>query len=215
MPFDSSPLTSETLLGRLSLGHGDQAAWDRFVQQYGPMMYAWCRQWQLQEADAEDVTQEVLLCLARKLRNFAYDPSRSFRGWLRTLTEHACSDFFAEQTRRVRASGDTGVLDVLKSAPARADLLARLDEQFDQEIMSEAVARVRLRVDPQTWEAFRLTANEGLSGDAVAERLGMRLTAVFKAKSRVLQFLRDEVARLEQGTAPVGAALPPCLGASL
>jgi RNA polymerase sigma-70 factor (ECF subfamily) len=68
--------------------------------------------------------------------------------------------------------------------------------------MGEALARVRLRVDPHTWEAFHLTATEGLAGDAVAARLGMRLTAVFKAKSRVLQFLRDEVARLEHGVVP-------------
>ena len=143
----------------------DQAAWDRFVEHYGPKIYGWCRQWHLQEADAEDVTQNVLLCLARKLRTFAYDPSRSFRGSLRTLTEHACSDFFAERPGE-RASGDSAVLEVLKSAPARADLLARLEEQFDQELMGEALARVRLRVKPQTWEAFRLTATEGLSGDA-------------------------------------------------
>jgi RNA polymerase sigma factor (sigma-70 family) len=202
MRFDPSLLTSESLLGRLRQGPDDQAAWDRFVECYGPKIYGWCRQWHLQEADAEDVTQEVLLCLARKLRTFDYDPSRSFRGWLRTLTEHACSDFFAERGRQDRGSGDTAVLEILKSAPSRADLLARLEEQFDQELMGEALARVRLRVEPQTWEAFRLTATEGLAGDAAAARLGMRLTTVFKAKSRVLRLLRDEVARLEQGGIP-------------
>jgi RNA polymerase sigma-70 factor (ECF subfamily) len=202
MRFDPASLTSETLLGRLCQGPDDQVAWNRFVERYGPKIYGWCRQWRLQEADAEDVTQNVLLCLARKLRKFAYDPSRSFRGWLRTLTEHACSDFVAERGRVDRASGDTAVLEVLKSAPARADLLARLEDQFDQELMGEALARVRLRVEPQTWEAFRLTATEGLSGDEAAAQLGMRLTAVFKAKSRVLQLLRDEVARLEQDASP-------------
>jgi RNA polymerase sigma-70 factor (ECF subfamily) len=202
MRFDPASLTSETLLGRLCQSSYDQSAWDRFVERYGPKIYGWCRQWRLQEADAEDVTQNVLLCLARKLRTFSYDPSRSFRGWLRTLTDHACSDFFADPRRFDRASGDTAVLEVLKSAPARAELLARLEEEFDQELMGEALARVRLRVEPQTWEAFRLTATEGLSGEAAAAQLGMRLTAVFKAKSRVLQLLRDEVARLEQGDSP-------------
>jgi RNA polymerase sigma-70 factor (ECF subfamily) len=198
MRFDPASLTSETLLGRLRESPDDQGAWDRFVECYGPKIYGWCRQWRLQEADAEDVTQNVLLCLARKLRTFAYDPSRSFRGWLRTLTEHACSDFFAERQRVVHASGDSEVLEMLNSAPARADLLARLEEEFDQELMGEALARVRLRVEPQTWEAFRLMATEGLSGEDAARRLGMRLTAAFKAKSRVLRLVRDEVARLEQ-----------------
>jgi RNA polymerase sigma-70 factor (ECF subfamily) len=202
MRFDPGSLTSESLLGRLSQSPDDRTAWDRFVERYGPKIYGWCRQWRLQEADAEDVTQNVLLSLARKLRTFAYDPSRSFRGWLHTLTEHACNDFFAERARLDRGSGDTAVLEVLKGAPARADLLAQLEDQFDQELMGEALARVRLRVEPQTWEAFRLTATEGLSGDAASAQLGMRLTAVFKAKSRVLQFLRDEVARLERGNIP-------------
>jgi RNA polymerase sigma-70 factor (ECF subfamily) len=202
MRFDPASLTSATLLGRLRQSPDDQAAWDWFVEHYGPKIYGWCRQWRLQEADAEDVTQNVLLGLARKLRTFSYDPSLSFRGWLRTLTERACSDFLADRGRLDRASGDTAVLEVLKSAPARADLLARLADQFDQELMGEALARVRLRVEPQTWEAFRLTATEGLPGDAAAAQLGMRLTAVFKAKSRVLQLVREEVARLEQGGIP-------------
>src|SRR5262249_35484265 len=131
MRFDSASLTSETLLGRLRESPGDQAAWDRFVERYGPKIYGWCRQWRLQEADAEDVTQNVLLCLTRKLRSFAYDPSRSFRGWLRTLTEHACSDFFAERGRRDRGSGDTAAVGGRKSAPGRAGLMAQLGGPID------------------------------------------------------------------------------------
>jgi RNA polymerase sigma-70 factor (ECF subfamily) len=204
MRFDPASLTSETLLGLLRNSPGDQAAWNQFVERYGPKIYGWCRQWRLQEADAEDVTQNVLLRLARKLRTFAYDPKSSFRGWLRTLTEHACSDFLADARRPDFASGDTKIFEVLKSAEARTDLLSRLEEQFDQELMAEAQARVRLRVAPQTWQAFQLTAIEGSSGDEAAQRLNMRLTAVFKAKSRVLQLIREEIARLEPTDASPG-----------
>ena len=118
MRFDPASLTSETLLGLLRNSPGDQAAWNQFVERYGPKIFGWCRQWRLQEADAEDVTQNVLLRLARKLRTFAYDPKSSFRGWLRTLTEHACSDFLADAKRPELASGDTKVFEVLKSAEA-------------------------------------------------------------------------------------------------
>jgi RNA polymerase sigma-70 factor (ECF subfamily) len=209
MPSDAGSLTSETLLGQLRRSPDDAAAWDRFVERYGPKIYAWCRQWRLQEADAEDVTQNVLLRLACRLRTFAYDPSRSFRGWLRTVTAHACSDFFTDWARPDRASGDSRELDVLKSAPARADLLARLEEQFDRELMDEALARVRLRVEPRTWEAFRLASAEGLSGADTAARLGMRLTAVFKAKSRILQLVRAEVARLDPDADPAKYTCEP------
>jgi RNA polymerase sigma-70 factor (ECF subfamily) len=58
---------------------GDQSAWSAFVDRYGPQIYAWCLRWKLQEADAQDVTQMVLVKLVRQLPNFTYDPSRSFR----------------------------------------------------------------------------------------------------------------------------------------
>ena len=73
--------TRITLLGRLRRDPGDQEAWGEFVEQYGPKVFAWCRRWGLQEADAQDVTQDVLLKLARKMKDFTYDPSRSFRAW--------------------------------------------------------------------------------------------------------------------------------------
>src|SRR5262249_45723629 len=87
------PTTRVTLLARLRQNPTDEAAWDEFVECYGRHIYRWCRQWQLQEADAEDVTQDLFVKLAQKLRTFAYDPSLSFRGWLKTLAHHAWRDF--------------------------------------------------------------------------------------------------------------------------
>ena len=86
-----SSQTSPTLLGRLRQQPSDQAAWEQFVERYGRLILAWCREAQLQDADIEDITQIVLIKLADKMRTFAYDPSKSFRGWLRTLTHHAWS----------------------------------------------------------------------------------------------------------------------------
>src|SRR5262249_59472623 len=72
----SPSLTSATLLGRLRCSPADQEAWKEFVLRYGPKIYRWCRQWNLQEADAQDVAQTVLLKLAGKMPAFDYDPSR-------------------------------------------------------------------------------------------------------------------------------------------
>jgi DNA-directed RNA polymerase specialized sigma24 family protein len=76
-----------------------QAAWAEFVVRYGPKVQAWCRRWNVQEADAQDVTQIVLTQLSVKLRGFDHDPSRSFRAWLKTLTQHAWSDLAAHRRR--------------------------------------------------------------------------------------------------------------------
>ena len=104
----SDSRTSITLLGRLRQAPADQAAWSEFVERYGRKIYGWCRHWQLQEADAQDVTQDVLLKLAAKMRSFAYDRSGSFRGWLKTLTHHAWQDFIEGRRRAGTGIGDTG-----------------------------------------------------------------------------------------------------------
>ena len=90
------------------------------------------------------------------------------------------------------------MLGLLETVEAGDDLVRRLDEQFDQEVLAEAQARVRQRVEPHTWEAFRLTAVEGLSGAEAAARLGLKVATVYKAKSKVQQMLHEEVARLDR-----------------
>jgi RNA polymerase sigma factor (sigma-70 family) len=194
--------TRITLLGRLRRDPSDQVAWGEFVEHYGSKIYGWCRKWNLQEADAQDVTQNVLLKLAQKLREFTYDPSRSFRAWLKTLTRHALSDFLETRQRPGLGSGDSQVADLLQGVEAREDLVKHLEAVFDRELLEEAMVRVRLRVAPQTWQAFALTVLEGLSGAQAAERIPMQVAQVFVAKRRVQKMLQEEVAKLE-GSGPL------------
>ncbi len=189
--------TRVSLLGRLRRDPTNQAAWGAFVEHYGPRIYDWCRRWRLQEADAQDVTQNVLLRLAEKMRTFVYDPSRSFRAWLKTLTHHAWSDFQEARRRPGLGSGDSQMALLLDSVEAREDLVRRLEEEFDRELLEEAMLRVRLRVQPQTWQAFALTALEGLSGAEAGERIPMSVGQVFVAKRRVQKMIQEELAGLE------------------
>src|SRR5271156_4106871 len=177
MQTSSATATSTTLLGRLRCQPADQEAWKEFVWRYGPRIYQWCGKWNLQDADAQDVTQSVLLKLAGKMQTFQYDPSRSFRGWLRTLTMHALSDFLEERQR-----SDPQALHSLTVAAAHDGLLHDLEEEFDQELLEKAMARVRQRLTPHKWQAFELTALEGLSGSEAAARLQMKVATVFTAK---------------------------------
>jgi RNA polymerase sigma-70 factor (ECF subfamily) len=185
------------LLGRLRDDHTDQGAWADFVRRYGPQIYNWCRRWRLQEEDARDVTQTVLLKLAEKMRTFRYDASRSFRAYLKTLTHYAWCDFLEGQKRPGAGSGESGVRALLEAVEARDDLAGLLEAELDRELLEEAMARVRLRVEARTWDAFRLTALEGLSGAEAAGRVGMEVATVFKAKSKVQKMLQDEVRKLD------------------
>jgi RNA polymerase sigma-70 factor (ECF subfamily) len=194
---DSLMRTRASLLVRLRQQPTDDGAWNEFVGRYGRQIFAWCQQWSLQPADAEDVTQNVLLKLAHHLRSFVYDPRRRFRGFLRTMTQNAYKDYLDSKHRAVPASGDAAVHRVLESVQARDDLVARLEAAFDQEQLELAQVRVRARVEPHTWQAFHLTAVEGKSGAAAAALLTMQVGTVFKAKSKVQQMLREEIERLE------------------
>jgi RNA polymerase sigma factor (sigma-70 family) len=195
---DSQMSTRISLLIRLRQQPADERAWDDFVGRYGRLILAWCQQWGLQAADADDVSQNVLLKLAHHLRSFVYDPNRRFRGFLRTMAHNACKDYLDSKRRLVTGSADTGIQAVLGSIEAREDLAARLEEAFDLERLEMAQARVRERIEPHTWEAFRLTAMEGKSGAEAAALLRMQVGTVFKAKSKVQQMLREELERLEK-----------------
>jgi RNA polymerase sigma factor (sigma-70 family) len=187
--------TRLSLLGRLqSQGSNSAPAWQEFVDHYGPKIEAWCRHWGLQEADVDDVTQTVLVKLATKMRSFVYQPSGSFRAWLKTLARHAWSDFVAE---RLRAGGTVNSAAALEALPARDDLGARLADAFDLEVLEVATERVRQRVAENTWDAFRLTALDNLSAAEAAAQLGMPVANVFKAKSNVKKLLEEEIRRLE------------------
>ena len=197
MDISLSGRTSATLLARLRQGATDQAAWAEFVRRYGRLVYQWCRRWKLSEAEAEEVTQAVLVRLVEKLRSFDYDPARSFRAYLKTLTHYAWCDFLEARRRPDVGSGDSAVLEALASAEARDDLAGRLQREFDQEVLELATERVRLRVEPHTWGAFRLTALEGQSGADAAARLGMKVASLFAAKSKVQRMLQDEVRQIQ------------------
>ena len=198
MGSDSATPTGSVLLLLLS-NPTDRECWNAFVDRYAPKIYRWCRQWRLQEADAQDVTQEVLAQLVQKLRTFAYDPHKgTFRGWLKTLTHHAWCDYL--ESRR-RAGGDEGspeVLARLDTLEARQDLLGALAEVFDLELLAEAQARVQLQVSPRDWKIFQELAVEGRPGPDVARELGMTVTAVLMARSRVQKRLRQEIRRMEE-----------------
>ena len=201
MGAESADTTRVTLLHRLNQNPADQLSWAEFVTFYGPPIRGWLTHWGLQEADAQDVAQNVLMRLTAKLPQFKYDPSKSFRGWLKTLTHHAWHDFVTEAGYRTRGSGDTSVLDQLQSIEAREDLAARVEATFDKELLEMALLRAKARVADNTWLAFKLAALDGVPPQAVADQLGVRVSQVYLAKHRLQKLVQEEIRALEGATA--------------
>jgi RNA polymerase sigma-70 factor (ECF subfamily) len=202
MAIHSDSRTQRTLLERLAQSGGrNQRAWSEFVDRYGRKIYGWCRRWRLQEADAEDVTQIVLLKLAQRMKDFTYDPGRSFRAWLKTVTHHAWQDYVSSRQTATLARGGGPDEERLDSVAARDDLSQELERLFDLELLGMAMQRVRLRAAPHSWMAFSMTAVEGIPAPEVARRLGMKIARVYAARSTIQQRLQEECRLLESAQA--------------
>ncbi len=192
--------TRPTLLARLIDPHPDPGSWDEFVRCYGGQIVAWCRAWGLQPSDADDVAQTVLIRLLRKMQRFQYDPTRSFRGWLRTVSFRVFQDWRADTTEPT-GSGDSGIHRLLASAEAQDDLAARIEAEYAREVLNVAMFRVRRRVQANTWAAFYQTAVEGRSPADVASELKVSVAHLFVYRTRVRRMLQDELSLLDHNPA--------------
>jgi RNA polymerase sigma factor (sigma-70 family) len=191
------PMTRPSLLVRLR-DACDKEAWRQFVNVYSPVVYGYARKRGLQDADAADLTQEVLRTVSEAVGRLDYDPRRgSFSGWLFTLAHHRLHDFLAGQRRHGRGSGDSAMQQVLEAQPARAEDSALWAREYQQRLFRLAVEQVRPDFHPATWQAFWQTAVEGQCGKTVAQQLGMSVAAVYLAKSRVMARVRKQVQQLE------------------
>ncbi|MEM9368440.1 MAG: sigma-70 family RNA polymerase sigma factor [Planctomycetota bacterium] len=192
--MESDSKTRASLLMQLRDAE-DQVAWQQFVDRYGPMIYQWCRFWKLQEADAEDITQTLLVKLFHQLSEFEYDPSvGSFRGWLKTVTHNAVRDF---SRRRRPTHVDEATWHAIGDQLAQEDFAARVEQAYDLEQLELAKESVRERVADHTWRAYELCEQGMLATDAIARETGLQIAMVYVAKSKVIRMLREELAVLE------------------
>lgn len=187
--------TQVSLLSRLQ--KDDQDAWIQFVDRYGNRLFEWCGNRGLQTADAEDVTQNVLIKIARSIKTFEYDRSMTFRGWLRTVTENAIVDYQRERQARQKVSQIGQGVEALDSEQARQDLMTRLSDAFDLELLEHAMDRVRARVDHRRWLAWKKCTREDMSGREVAEALKMPVATVYAARFQVQKLITEEIRLLE------------------
>jgi RNA polymerase sigma-70 factor (ECF subfamily) len=192
------PVTRPSLLVRLRDAR-DAPAWAHFVQVYAPLIYGFARRQRLQDADAADLTQDVLQAVAGAIRLLDYDPARgSFRGWLFTTVRRRLSNFRRRrQSRPDEGSGDTAVQQTLAGVPAPEDDAAWWEQEHERRLFGWAAEQVRPAVEPATWQVFWGTAVEGRPAKEVAAALGLSVAAVYMARSRVLARLKDVIRETE------------------
>lgn len=181
--------TSSTLLERLRLPDQPEA-WERFVRLYSPLLRQWVSRQGFREADAADLTQDVLVKLLALLPSYTRLPGVPFRNWLYRVTANQCHDFRRRRaTRELPGDGGPGVLDKVET-----DSGADFEEvEYRRAVVHRALALIRPEFTDATWAAFERHILGGLSAPDVAAELHVTPNAVYLARHRVLTRLRLEI----------------------
>jgi len=174
----------------------DEQAWTRFVDEYSPLIYVWCRKCDLQSADARDVSQQVFHAVSRSIATFSESSGKgSFRGWLFTITRNLIRNHLARTLRGPRSQGGTSIQLRLLEEPEAIDeeSLSAATSSTQPSTIQTILDSARTEFDDRTWQCFWMVAMEGHPAVEVAERLGMNPAAVRQAKYRVTKRLRRDL----------------------
>lgn len=193
-----TPETRPSLILRLA-NADDAEAWEEFVAIYRPLVYRLARTKGLQDADAHEIAQEVLIAVSRAVER--WDPRRErgrFRDWLFRIARNLMINFLTRRKHRPLGSGGSAMADWLETQcdPA-CEESSTFDLEYRREVFRWASEQVRRQVREKTWSAFWLSSVEGRAISEVARELDMTVGAVHIARSRVMTRLRETGGRFD------------------
>jgi RNA polymerase sigma factor (sigma-70 family) len=201
--MNEAPVTHPSLLVRLR-DHRDEQAWCEFTEIYRPLVYQLAKRRGLQEADAQDLVQEVFRAVARAIERYDPDPARgSFRGWLSRIAGNLIINLLIAQKRHPRGTGETDVLRLMEEQPdPNREESVLFETEYRRSLLAWAAERVRPAFSELAWQAFWQTGVEGKAPKAVAQALGMSLGTVYQYKSRVVARIRREIEQVDESGKP-------------
>ena len=187
------PDTRYSLLARLS-DPGDVAAWSEFIEIYEDAIYRYSRSRGLQDSDAREVVQHVLLVVHEAIGDWR--PSGragSFRGWLIRTARRVCLRSLRDRSQCDRAVGGSSIVEKLHDLAAPDEADGTDERDWQRWAFCWAAGQIEREIEPATWRAFWLTAVEGVPAGDAARQVGLSPGATYVAKSRVLARLKEEV----------------------
>ena len=188
----SAPETRASLLLRLR-DPRDQSAWGVFLQIYEPLIFRLARCRGAQDADAREITQDVLMAVAGTIERWDANPERgSFRGWISRITRNIVVNYLIRQSRHPRGTGDGDLKRWLEERPDPAsEESALFDREEERQMFLWAVEQIRSEFRELTWHAFWRTAVDGREATVVASELGVNVGVIYVSRSRVMKRLRE------------------------
>ena len=201
-PGDDSLATRASLLGRLK-NWDDAGSWEEFAQTYSRLIRGVAIQSGLTEAEAKDVEQETLLCVAKTIHEFESNPERgSFKSWLLNLTRWRIADQFRKRPPAPGPPSDaTPTRDrtsTVERVPEPAELDAVWESEWRKNVLETAFVRVGRRVKPKHLQIFDLYALRHWPAARVARELGVNIVQVYLVNHRLTKLMKREVAYLEK-----------------
>jgi RNA polymerase sigma-70 factor (ECF subfamily) len=202
---DSIP-TRQSLLGRMR-DWSDQTSWQDFFQTYWRLIYGVALQSGLTATEAEEVVQETVISVAKKIGDFKNDPALgSFKSWLMVITRRRIADQFDKRppvaksfSNRADETARTGTIDRVPD-PASLQLDSVWEEQWEKNLFSVALENVKRKISPKQFLLFHEQVIKESPAPKVAQRYGLNLAQVYMARYRVSRLLKKEVRKLSQKT---------------
>lgn len=192
-----TPETRDSLLVRVK-NASDQEAWTEFVDLYRPVIYRLARRRGMQDADAQDLAQQVLVSVSKALPRWNRRPGTRFRHWLVRIAKNAILNALM-RTPPEQAAGGTTIQNVLQQYPDSEEATEEaIQTEYRRELFRRAARHVREDVDLDTWRAFWMTMVEGQEIDEVSRKLEKSIGSVYAARSRVMRRLRDKVRQWDE-----------------
>ena len=201
----SSMATRRSLLSRLKQSNA-QESWREFFDTYWRLIYSTALNAGLTDSEAQEVVQETVLTVVRKIKSFRYDATvGSFKGWLLTTVRWRIADQFRKRPQQIpspssrRGTNTSGTATLERIAdPAAINLDAVWEEEWQRTLFDAALSRVKHQANARHYQMFDLYAVKHWSVDKVAQTLGVSAGQVRLAKHRITALMRREVARLEK-----------------
>ena len=189
-----SEVDTHTLIQRLQAGHVD--AFDNLFERYGPQVYRQAMRFLGNEAEAEEVMQEVFLTLYEKANTFRGDASVST--WLYRLTANAAISRLRRRSRQQEVPLDAYLPQFSDDGHNRErpvvdwshDIERAMVREESQQLLREAIDKLR----PLDKAVVVLSDLEELPQQETADILGLSLAAVKARLHRARLFLRGQLA---------------------
>ena len=191
------PRTRPSLLLRLR-GERDEQAWSEFLAIYEPLVFRLMRRRGLQESDARDTTQQVLLRISNAIDRYQPDGAEaSFRRWLFRLARNVVLTFLTRQSRQPKLLDDAQVAELFDVTAVKNRESDLFDDEYRNQVLAWAIEQVRREFRDSTWQAFVESAVHGRPIADVARELNLSPGSVYVARSRIIARLRTKVEEFE------------------